>query len=146
MRILCIFVVGLASVVLGGCAESQPLPGSSGSPATSAQPTVPPTPASECTLPLPIDTPQNTTCPAKCVAVTASQLAQSDSGSCSRQVLLGCISCENGCGGAPEGPCYRNTNDQRIVRAPQYAITGRPGWVACTEQEDALIGGAAPCP
>lgn len=96
-----------------------------------------------CSLPLPVDTPPTATCPSECVAVIARQLASA--ATCARPVLLGCITCEAGCGGAPEGPCFRNVNDGRLVRAPTYAVQGRQEWVSCTTAEESQIATAPAC-
>jgi hypothetical protein len=115
-----------------------------GAPVADRDATAPPTSSSDCVFPLPLDTPQTSTCPSTCVPVIATQLDRV--AACDRTVLVGCIACEGGCGGAPEGPCYRNVNDSRLVRAPTYAIRGRADWVRCTTEEDALVGTAPGCP
>ncbi|MBX3187781.1 MAG: hypothetical protein KF819_12230 [Labilithrix sp.] len=135
-RIACGIVLVVAASACG-TAEPEPAP----SPADAGQ--APASEAAQCILPLPIDTPTSSSCPAGCVEVIATQLDGANA--CVRAVLLGCISCPQGCGGAPEGPCYKNVDDGRVVRAPTYAVDGRPDWVACTAAEEAQIGTAPRC-
>lgn len=83
-------------------------------------------------------------CPSGCLPVSGSRVDSA------RQCVLsptffGCVGCRSpeGCGGAPEGPCYRYVPGGQIVRIPVYAAENDPGgsnhWVRCTDEEDRLF-------
>lgn len=126
--------VGIAACSSSGVTTEGPVP---------TEPTDSGQGAGECTFPLPISAPVATTCPANCVAVSGMQI--DTGGQCVRAVLVGCLSCPTGCGGAPEGPCYKNTNDGRVARVPTYAVEKRSDWVSCTPAEDAQFAALPRC-
>jgi hypothetical protein len=102
--------------------------------------------ASTCSFPLPLNTSVNTPCASGCSAVLGRQLDAEKQ--CVRQVLVGCISCAKGCGGAPEGYCYRNTADGRIVEIGSYVLDNLPNpseWATCSQADSDRIK-AAQCP
>jgi hypothetical protein len=101
--------------------------------------------AIRCPFPLPINTPPAAvSCPSDCPPAGGEQI--DDPKHCVRAVLVGCLLCPNGCGGAPEGPCYRNISDGRIVRVPSYAVHEHESeWVRCTAAEEQPFATLPPC-
>jgi hypothetical protein len=61
-----------------------------------------------------------------------------------KNVLLACDDpcvTQCNCGGVPEGSCYRNIADGRVVWVePRYLFDHEPGWTGCTAAEQALMG------
>lgn len=134
MLVSMVLLVGVAACSTSGSTKQTPSPGDpapvgDGGPADGA-------PDDRCQFPLPVNTPPAAvSCPSDCPAVSGDQI--DDSRQCVRAVLVGCLLCPNGCGGAPEGPCYRNTTDGRIVRVPTYAVDEhKSDWVRCTAAEE----------
>jgi hypothetical protein len=84
-------------------------------------------------------------CPAGCAPVEAAQLQPASN--CRRWVLLGCMPCANGCGGAPEGPsCTKYAADGRLVNvAPGYAFANRTGWTTCSAAEESAMSTSPFC-
>lgn len=84
-------------------------------------------------------------CPDGCAPVEAAQLDEGKG--CRRWVLLGCIPCANGCGGAPEGPtCTKYAGDGRLINAaPGYAFSNQVGWEACSPAENSAMGASGFC-
>lgn len=90
-----------------------------------------------CTFPAPINTPPETPCPVGCTPILGSQ--RDVETPCVRQVLVGCISCAHGCGGAPEGYCAKSLKDGRVVEVGSYVMQNLPNrsdWEPCTQSDE----------
>jgi hypothetical protein len=99
-----------------------------------------------CVFPAPMNTPVDTSCPVGCVAIQGSQFDAE--AACMRAVLVGCLSCANGCGGAPEAYCIKSLDDGRIVDTASYVLANVPAgshWATCT-QSDSERTSAPRCP
>lgn len=131
MLVSMVLLVGVAACSTSGSTKQTPSPGDLAPVGDGG-----PAPDDRCQFPAPINTPPAAvSCPSDCPAVGGNQI--DDSRQCVRAVLVGCLLCPNGCGGAPEGPCYRNTTDGRIVRVPTYAVDEhKSDWVRCTAAEE----------
>jgi len=77
--------------------------------------------------------------PTKCMAVDA--IEWDEENACGREVILGCLPFG---GMTTDGPCYRSTEDGRIVRASGSAFAGRVGWERCSPA-DAERSRNVPC-
>jgi hypothetical protein len=55
--------------------------------------------------------------------------------------FFGCVACRTpgGCGGAPEGPCYKHVPGGEIARIPTFAAENDPAgsqsWVPCSASD-----------
>jgi hypothetical protein len=88
-------------------------------------------------------------CPSDCDVPVSGMKVDAQRRCTVSQSFFGCMACPQGCGGAPEGPCYRHVPTGQIARIPTYAAMNDPAgsqnWVSCTSQENA--GFALPaCP
>jgi hypothetical protein len=90
--------------------------------------------APSCPFPAPFNTPMGASCPSDCTAVIGSEFDPALN--CVRNVHVGCISCwGRRCGGAPEGYCYKNVHDGRLVEVGSYVMEGQTGWLPCTQSD-----------
>lgn len=72
-------------------------------------------------------------CPVGCTTIGGYQLTPGET--CGHDVLLGCARCENGCGGGPEGICFTNETDGRIITTWDTTLFPEHGWRRCTKDE-----------
>lgn len=101
-----------------------------------SSPPSPPTVVDGCAFPSPRGS--TSPCPSTCLTVEA--MEADEERACRRKVVLGCL--PPGGGGDTSGPCFKNTQDGRMVQASRFVFVNRPEWVECSLTEYEQLPGA----
>lgn len=138
----CFVVSMLLSAGVAGCSTSG---GTTSSPAPNEPVASDSGPDGACILPLPrAGSASATSCPAGCQSLWGPEVNARDQ-CVDRNVLIGCFSCRDDCGGPLLSPCYKHLDDGRIVRVLTDAVKNRSDWVLCTESEQTQLTSLSPC-